>query len=71
MFGMDNEVCGFGMKSCALCARKSCLAGMNEDDFILASEEDLISRVRSRIYPDERDRIIRALRRYYDYEYVE
>lgn len=67
MFGFS------GCFTCCICAYGDgpCFAGNNDDDFMLASKEQIISRLDSGKYPSERDRMINVLEDKYEYRYKE
>lgn len=55
---------------CCICALgKFCLAGHGDDDFILASKEQIIDNLNSGRYSTYRGYMIRVLQEKYNYEY--
>lgn len=55
---------------CAICAfAGGCLAGMRDDDFVVASKEQLIERLDSNSYERDRKKIKETLIREYLYDY--
>lgn len=57
---------------CCVCALGNfCLAGHGDDDFILASKEQIIDNLNSGRYSTWRGEMIRVLREKYDYDYEE
>lgn len=55
---------------CAICALSGgCLAGMRDDDFIIASKEQLIERLDNHEYERHRKRMKETLIKEYLYDY--
>lgn len=55
---------------CAICALAGgCLAGMRDDDFVIASKEQLIERLDSNRYERDRKKMKETLIREYLYDY--
>ena len=67
MFGFS------GCFTCCICAHGdgSCLAGSNDDDFVLASKEQIIGRLDNGRYTSDKDRMINVLQDKYEYKYKE
>lgn len=57
---------------CGICAWGGCcLAGNDDDDFVLASKEKIIDNLKRNYYPSHRDLMIKTLKEKYSYEWQE
>lgn len=68
--------CGSGDKSCKFCETDfGCLAGLEDDNFELASKESFLHRLNNSDSPrapktvEEKNRMIKILKEYYNYDY--
>ncbi len=65
-------LCGYGKKSCGICgAGDGCLAGNGDDDFFLATKEQIIERLDRDQYKNHRDIMIKTLKEKFNYEYAD
>lgn len=67
------SMCGFEGKECAICwfGGRGCLAAMLDDDFIPASKEDIIERLKTNQFNQDRQLMIDTLLKKYNYKYEE
>lgn len=64
------SICGIGDKECAICGfGECCLAAMYEDDFELATKEQIICRLNNNKYPLYRQLMIDTLKNVFGYVY--
>lgn len=67
---LDENPCGLGNKSCYLCVCNDCAAGQGDDEFRLASKDQLIKRyLASGKYDSaQKKHILKVLKKYYDFQ---
>ena len=67
---LDESPCGLGNKSCYLCVCNDCAAGQGDDEFRLASKDQLIKRyLTSGKYDSaQKKHILKVLKKYYDFQ---
>lgn len=66
------SICGAGDKECAICGLGGCcLTTMYEDNFELATKEQIVSRIDNNEYPFYKQLMIDTLKNVFDYIYEE
>lgn len=66
------STCGVGDKECAICGLgECCLTTMYEDNFELATKEQIVSRIDNNEYPFYKQLMIDTLKNVFDYIYEE